>query len=75
MTTSCWKEGPSERPTVDYVLAGLSSVVEQQKHKHGVFLALPPQDNMSRKHVQRYEGNGHICVASEIRDSTVLYIQ
>jgi len=47
MTTSCWKEDPSERPTVDYVLAALSSAAEQWKPKHGALLALPLQGDWS----------------------------
>ena len=46
-TTSCWKEDPSERPTVDYVLAALSSAAEEWKPKYGALLALPPQDDWS----------------------------
>ena len=29
MTTSCWKEGPNDRPTVDSVLATLKNVAEE----------------------------------------------
>ena len=47
VTTSCWKEDPSERPTVDHVLAALRSAAEQWKPRHGELVTLPPQDNWS----------------------------
>ena len=47
MTISCWREDPSERPTVDYVLVALSSAAEEWKPKYGALLALPPQDDWS----------------------------
>ena len=34
MTTSCWKEDPSGRPTADYVLGVLRSAAEQWESKH-----------------------------------------
>ena len=34
MTTLCWREDPSDRPTVDHVLAALRSAAEEWKPKH-----------------------------------------
>ena len=44
VTTSCWKVDPSERPTVDYVLAALRSSAEQRQPQHG---EISPMDNRS----------------------------
>ena len=35
VTMACWKEDPSDRPTVDYVLAALKSAAVDWKPKHG----------------------------------------
>ena len=37
MTTSCWEEDPTKRPTVDYVLGVLSSAAERWEPKCGGF--------------------------------------
>jgi len=55
MATSCWKEDPGERSTVDYILTTLSSGVEQWKPKHRALLALPPQDDWSPTLVGRLD--------------------
>ena len=47
MTTYCWKEDPSDRPTVDYLLVALKSAAEQWKPKHGALAALSPGDDWS----------------------------
>lgn len=47
VTTSCWQEGPSDRPTVDYVLTALKSAAGGWKPKHGALAILSPQDDQS----------------------------
>ncbi|KAF9654244.1 kinase-like protein [Thelephora ganbajun] len=47
MTTSCWEENPTERPTVDYVLEALKMAAEQWKPKHGGLSILSPSDDWS----------------------------
>ena len=48
VTTSCWKVDPSERPTVDYVLAALRSSAEQRQPQHGEISALSPMNDRSQ---------------------------
>jgi len=47
MTMSCWKEDPSDRPTVDCVLAALKSVAGVWKPKHGALAVLSPRNDWS----------------------------
>ena len=44
MTTSCWKENPSERPTVDDILSALGAT-EQWESRRGGIAALSPGDD------------------------------
>jgi len=44
---SCWKGDPSDRPTVDYVLAALQSAAGEWKPKPGALVTLSPRDDWS----------------------------
>ena len=47
MTTSCWEEDPTKRPTVDYVLGVLSSAAELWEPKYGEDAALDDRSSTS----------------------------
>ena len=47
LTMSCWKEDPSDRPTVDYVLTTLKSATGDWKPKRGALSTLSPRDEWS----------------------------
>lgn len=44
LTMSCWKEDPTERPTVDYALDALESAAGQWVSKGGELAPLSPRD-------------------------------
>ena len=45
MTTICWEEDPSRRPTVDHVLGVLRSAAEKWESRHREPVTLSPCDN------------------------------
>ena len=47
MTTCCWKQDPTGRPIVDYILGALEVAAEQWKPRHGGLSALSPHDDWS----------------------------
>ena len=47
MTTSCWKDDPRDRPTVDYVLDLLGSAAEQWESEYGWIDSPSPEDDRS----------------------------
>ena len=55
MTKSCWKDDPSDRSTVDHVLATLSSAAEQWKPKHGSLATLSPRDDWSPTFTEEFD--------------------
>jgi len=47
MTTSCWKQGPTDRPTVDSVLAALKNAAGQWEPENGEIGTPSPTDDRS----------------------------
>jgi len=47
MTMSCWKEDPSDRPSVDHVLSVLKSVAGEWRPRYGSLDILSPQNDSS----------------------------
>jgi len=75
MTTSCWKEDPSDRPTVDYVLALLADAAEQWEPKHEAFPPFSPQDDRNTAFAEESDSDTQLTLEEKvdrILDGTML---
>jgi len=66
MTTSCWKEDPNDRPTVDYVLALLKNAAEQWEPKHRAFPSLSPRNDRNTAFPEESDSDTQLTIDEKV---------